>query len=82
LLKNKNLKAIRDFDNLNDLEPPRLGVREEAGIIPKTLFEKGNPTEKSETQNHRANDLSTPEIYAGWAAKGEEAFKAFKGGSP
>ena len=22
-----------------------------------------------------------PEIYAGWAAKGEEAFKAFKGGS-
>ncbi len=32
------------------------GAHEEAGNT-QTPFEKGNPTEKSETQNHRANDL-------------------------
>ena len=46
----------------------------------QTPFEKGNPTETSETQNQRDYRSFTPEIQVGWAAKGEEAFKAFKGG--
>ena len=41
---------------MNNLESQRNGTREEAGET-QTPFEKGNPTETSETQNHRAKGL-------------------------
>ena len=54
-------------------------THEEAGLS-QTPFEKGNLVETPETQNHRANDFLPREIDAGWAAKGEEAYKSFQRG--
>lgn len=53
---------------------------EEAGIIPITLFEKGNPTEKSETQNHRANGLLPRRSMPAGLPKVRKPSKLSKGG--
>ena len=55
-------------------------AREEADMVHVPLLKKATRL-KNRRRKTTGLQIFYPEIYAGWAAKGEEAFKAFKGGS-